>query len=123
MNRNGQTLVVFVLLIPLFMVLAAFIVDNSMIVSKSLNLKNTTRDIIKSDLLKGHLNDDEIKELFKKNKIPIKELVVIRDDENSLKIYNHYFIDSIFGKVVGINSYELEIEIIGKKQEDKVYFE
>lgn len=123
MNRNGQTLVVFVLLIPLFMVLAAFIVDNSMIVSKSLNLKNTTRDIIKSDLLKGHLNDDEIKELFKKNKIPTKELVVIRDDENSLKIYNHYFIDSIFGKVVGINSYELEIEIIGKKQEDKVYFE
>lgn len=123
MNRNGQTLVVFVLLIPLFMVLAAFIVDNSMIVSKSLNLKNTTRDIIRSDLLKEHLNDDEIKELFKKNKIPTKELVVIRDDENSLKIYNHYFIDSIFGKVVGINSYELEIEIIGKKQEDKVYFE
>ncbi|MBQ9834669.1 MAG: pilus assembly protein [Bacilli bacterium] len=122
MDKKGQTLVVFVLLIPLFMVLAAFIIDNSMIVSENLHLKNVTRDIIRNDLTKEMLDDDKIKKILEKNDIPTKELEVIRK-EGKLNIKNHYFIDSIFGKVVGINSYELEIDITGEVKENKVIFE
>ena len=64
MDNKGQTLVVFVLLIPLFMVLAAFIVDNSIIVNKNLHLKNVTKDIIRIDLLKETMSDDKINDLF-----------------------------------------------------------
>ena len=122
MDKKGQTLVVFVLLIPLFMVLAAFIIDNSMIVSENLHLKNVTRDIIRNDLTKEMLDDDKIKKILEKNDIPTKELEVIRK-EGKLNIKNHYFIDSIIGKVVGINSYELEIDITGEVKENKVIFE
>lgn len=121
MDNKGQTLVVFVLLIPLFMVLAAFIIDNSMIVNRNLHLKNVTKDIIRNDLINETMTDDKIKDLLKRNSIPTNELEIKRE-EGKLNIKNHYFIDSIFGKVVGINSYELEIDITGEIKANKVIF-
>lgn len=121
MDNKGQTLVVFVLLIPLFMILAAFIIDNSMIVNKNLHLKNVTKDIIRIDLLKETMSDDKINDLLKRNGIPTKELEIKRE-EGKLRVKNHYFIDSIFGKVVGINSYELEIDITGEIKNNKIIF-
>lgn len=121
MGNKGQTLVVFVLLIPLFMVLAAFIIDNSMIVNKNLHLKNVTKDIIRNNLINEMMTDDKIKTLLKRNSIPTNELEIKRE-EGKMNIKNHYFINSIFGKVVGINNYELEIDITGELKDNKVIF-
>ncbi|MBQ4583511.1 MAG: pilus assembly protein [Bacilli bacterium] len=121
MDKKGQTLVVFVLLIPLFMILAALIIDNSMIVNEKLHLKNVTKDIIRNDLIKTQIDNDKIKMLLKKNNIPTDELEIIRE-KGKLNIKNHYFINSIFGKVVGFNNYELEIDITGEIKNNKVIF-
>ena len=94
MDKKGQTLVVFVLLIPLFMILAALIIDNSMIVNEKLHLKNVTKDIIRNDLIKTQIDNDKIKMLLKKNNIPTDELEIIRE-KGKLNIKNHYFINSM----------------------------
>ena len=121
MNNKGQTLVVFILLIPLLLILGAFIVDNSMIVYKNLQLKNTTKDIIRTNYEKHLLTDDEIKNIYLKNNISSDDIKIIREN-NSLKINITYYEQSIFGKLVNIKSYEISSSVTGLLESNKVIF-
>ena len=68
---------------------------------KNMELRNVTEDIIKIDLAKKEKNDEEIKEIYKKNNIPTNELSIKREN-NKIKIDNKYYADSIFGKIIGL---------------------
>lgn len=121
MNNKGQTLVVFILILPLLLILGAFIVDNAYMTYKDIELENVTKDIIKIHLTKNELNDDKIKNIYSKNNIPTKELKVIRN-ENTIKIENKYHADSIFGKIIGLKSYEVSTSLTGELKDNKVIF-
>ena len=121
MNKKGQTLVIFIILIPLLLILGAFIVDNSMMVYKNLQLKNTTKDIIKLNYEKRNLNDEEIKDIFMKNDIPVDDISIKRENEE-LTIDITYFEDSIFGKLVNIKSYEISSNVTGYVKDNKVLY-
>ena len=104
-NNNGQTLIIFVILIPFLIMIMAFVVDISYMYSESSKLQNATKTII-NDNYDKRLNDDikkDIKELYKKNDIKTTNLKV-DGNENYLKIKNNYKIESIFGKIIGIKS-------------------
>ena len=92
MKSRGQTLVLFVILIPLIIMFAAFIVE----------------DI------------NKIKELFLKNDFEVDKLEVSFGDE--LRIKNENEIDSIFGKILGFDKYKIKVDITGYKNEDKIDF-
>ncbi len=120
MNKKGQTLVLFIILIPILLGLAALLVDTSYIVSKNVELKELSRTII----TKLYQEDDEQKiiEMFKNNDIPVENLEI---DKNSdwLKIKNTYEIESIFGKIIGLNKYKIKVNITGKFENGKIKFE
>lgn len=120
MNKKGQTLILFVILIPLLLGLLAFVVDVSLIVSKTENLKGVTKMIIES--VYEDVSLEEIKVLFLENDIPVENLEVdIKTD--AITIQNEYEIDSIFGSVIGLSSYSIRVQMTGTIQEDQVIFE
>ena len=42
---------------------------------------------------------------------------------NYIHLVNDYEIDSIFGSVIGIDSYEIKVDITGKMSNQKLVFE
>ncbi len=109
MNNRGQTLIIFILLLPLAFLLMAFIIDTSLIVMEKTKLESTTRTILKTTYKMKEDSDYETKviELYQKNEIPIDNLM-IENKEQSLKITNTYEKESIFGKIIGIASYKIK---------------
>ena len=47
MNKRGQTLILFIILIPILLGFGAFIVDVSLVISKNVELKEVSKTIIK----------------------------------------------------------------------------
>ena len=120
MNKHGQTLIFFVILIPILLGLCALVVDVGYIVSKNRELKEVSKTIIE-DYFNG-LDVQEIKELYEENSMPIDNLE-IDINEDSIHIVNHYEVDSIFGSVIGISDYDIRVDITGTIKDDKVIFE
>lgn len=120
MNKHGQTLIFFVILIPILLGFCALVVDVGYLVSKNVELKEVSKTIIE-DYFKG-LDTSEIKELYEDNNIPIDNLE-IDINENGIHIVNHYKVDSIFGSVIGISSYDIRVDITGTIIDDQVIFE
>ena len=109
-----------VILIPVLLGLCALVVDVGYIVSKNVELKEVSKTIIE-DYFKG-LDTSEIKELYEENNIPVDNLEIDINEE-SIHIVNYYEVDSIFGSVIGISSYDIRVDITGTIIDDQVIFE
>ena len=113
-NNKGQTLVLFVILIPFLFILISFIVDTGLLSLEKVKLENTVKDSIK-DVLKNNKSSDELIILINKNidKIKIKDISI----ENGIvrlsisKEYNGF----IFNKKISI-----DLSYNGYMQNDKV---
>ena len=121
MNNKGQTLVIFIVLLPLLLAIGALMIDDSMIVYKNIQLKNTTKDIIKMNFNKRELTDEDIMMIYEKNDIPIDNVIINRKD-NELNIKVNYYYTSFFGKLLDLNSYEVRTNIKGYKKDNEVLF-
>ncbi len=120
MNKRGQTLILFVILIPILLGLCALVIDVGLIVSKSTHLKEVSKTIIEEVMPEASI--EEIEDLFIKNDIPVSQLEVQIEDEK-IRIQNEYEIDSIFGSVIGIKHYQVSVDITGSMKDGKVVFE
>lgn len=83
MNRKGQALVEFVLILPIFILMLFAIVDFGMILSKKNELENISVDV--TSMIKNSDNIDDIKNLYPKVKININSddkytKIIISDD-------------------------------------------
>ena len=110
MNRKGQTLIIFVIMIPIILLLAALVVDVGLVTNAKIKLSGTTTPVLKEFYEKrkeSNLKDD-IKKLYEKNEISVRNLEVIVE-ESSLEIANNYEIESMFGKLIGIKNYKVSI--------------
>ncbi len=63
MNKHGQTLILFVILIPIILILMALVVDTGLVLAKKIQVKEITKEVIEECL---NSNDEKIKEQFKK---------------------------------------------------------
>ena len=120
MNKKGQSLILFVIMIPIFLGLCALVVDVGCIVSKTVQLKEISKTIIIEVM--DSFDDDKIEEMFIKNDIPVDQLDVLIEDK-SIRIKNCYEVYSIFGSIVGIDSYSIRVDITGTMQDGKIVFE
>ena len=123
LNNKGQTLIIFVILIPLLITLMAFVVDISYMYRENNKLENTTKTIIKN-LYDERLNENiesKVKDLYKKNKIDIKNIKISAKDDY-LIIENNYEVNSIFGKLIGLKKYKIKVDIKGYKKNGKIVF-
>ncbi len=120
MNQHGQTLILFVILIPLMLGLCAFVIDVSLIVSKSVELKEICKSIMEhSDLFSGK---EEMEQMFIENDVPVENLKIEIQGE-TVHIQNSYYIDSIFGALIGIREYQIKEDLVGIWNEEKEIFE
>lgn len=124
MNKKGQTLISFVMLIPLLLIFIAFIIDTSYCYKEKNRLDNVTETILKNNYENKNNNTivADIKNLYKKNNISSKNVEVIIKD-NRMQIKNEYEIDSIFGKMIGIKSYKIKTDINSYKDGNKLVLE
>lgn len=110
MNNKGQSLVLFILLIPILIIAFAYIFDSSLIVMEDIRLKNITSDAIRYAFDKK--SENHIKTYINKNDDNIKILEFTVKDREVI-IHTQTIIDSLFGKIVGFNTYEINAKYIG----------
>ncbi len=114
MNNKGQTLVLFVVLIPFILALFAFVIDSAYIVRKDTELKGIATSSLKS-IMKDNKNYNDIKKVIKTNDSNIE---IISLDDSSIHLTNK--IEPIFGKIVGYDKYNIEISLYGGYENNKL---
>ena len=120
-NNKGQTLVLFIIFIPILILLAAFIIDTGLIIHESTRLQNVSKTIMTDVYNTKNMNEESIRKLYIKNNIEVEKLQVkLLDDEIIIK--NEYFIESIFGKMIGLKKYKIKINLKIKEENGKLKF-
>ncbi len=121
MNKKGQVLVLFIVIFPLLVAALALVVDVGLVSNKKEHLENVSRMSIR-EVSSQNGKEEKIKKLMQINDIDITNLeILVKDDE--IRIKNEIDVESIFGKIVGINSYKVKIDIRGFKQNGKLLIE
>lgn len=69
MNKKGQALIEFVLILPIFLFILFAVIDFGIIFSSKSNLENNSADII--NLFKNGTSIEEIKEMYSDNSINV----------------------------------------------------
>lgn len=121
MNNKGQTLVIFIILLPILLILCSFVIDMGLLTYESVKLKNTTKTILESINDSDDINEKRIKELYKKNNIDI-DTMEINISADKIVLKHHYQIDSIFGKIIKINHYEVKIYAVYDRNEKEIKY-
>lgn len=108
MNKKGQVLVFFIILIPIFLTIAAFAIDLGYNYYQSNVLNNLNKMAIKYGM--KHINDSNVRtkmiDLIYKNNRNIDEYTLLIEN-NKITLVMEESIDSIFGKVINIKTYYL----------------
>ena len=120
MNKKGQTLILFVILIPIFITLIALVVDIGSMQFTYQKLKGVVDESIKEYFLKDGKNSME--NTLKYNDLS-KELYEISESDNEVNVYLTYEMDSIFGRLINISSYEIIVNRKGKVEMDQIIIE
>ena len=117
MNNKGQSLITFVLVLPLIVLVMAFVIDSSL----SLSEKNKLDGIITSNMeeaLKNDIRDEnKIRNAIKSND-QMDVMVSIVEDE--LRVIVKVNKKSIFAKVLNFDYYKLEFNYCANYQDKKI---
>lgn len=109
LNNKGQTLIMFILLIPLILVIMALVIDTSFVYKEKIKFQSVTKTIMKTTYENKDAIDfnDKIINLYKKNGIDINNMVIKVNSDNVV-IKNQAKVKSIFGNIIGIKNYEVK---------------
>lgn len=109
LNNNGQSLVMFICLLPILLLIVLAIVDVSRMVIEKNKLNNI--NYIAISYYSSHKEDDDVTEriisLVKRND---EDIINVRINKDKNTIYLDKKIDSTMGKIIGISEYEIVSE-------------
>ncbi len=111
-NKRGQTLIVFIILIPLILGFCALVVDTGLVIAKKHELKETVKTVLMDTIKEDGIDVTLTKKLLNKNKIDDENLEIKEEDEK-LRVKKTTEIESIFGKIIGIKKYKIKIDLVG----------
>lgn len=114
MNNKGQTLVFFIAMLPVILILCAFIFDSALITYQNNKLNDIASLSIKY-LVENKKSVSDVKNIINKNDSEIKIVNI-----NNSNVHLKKTIDSIFGKIVGYNEYYLETNLTGHIENNKL---
>ena len=124
MNHKGQTLVMFVIIIPIIIILLAFVVDTGYIMYENIRIKGVTTTILETTF-KNHYHPDyktQVQELFQKNNVSLKNSdILIENDVVTMKMNTK--IESIFGSIIGIKEYKIKLNMKAYEKNNHVIVE
>lgn len=121
LNNKGQTLIMFILLIPLILVIMALVVDTSFVFKEKIKFQSVTKTIMKTTYENKDATDfnDKIINLYKKNRIYTNN-IVIKVNSDSVVIKNQAKVKSIFGNIIGIKNYEVKFSYKIYKENESI---
>lgn len=109
LNNKGQSLVMFICLLPILLLIVLAIVDVSRMVIEKNKLNNI--NYIAISYYSSHKEDDDVTEriisLVKRND---EDIINVRINKDKNTIYLDKKIDSTMGKIIGISEYEIVCE-------------
>ncbi len=121
MNKKGQTLIVFVLLLPLVLLFLAFVVDTGILIKEQIKSNSTLKSILittyKDKEQVGY--EEEIKELLMQNQLPI-EGVKIKKNQDEVSVALTYEKESIFGQIIGIKTYKIQVKLKAMEEQNQI---
>lgn len=117
MNKRGQTLILFVLLVPIILTCLAIVVDVGILTYQY----QRTRGILDQGITLALEKDDleEVKKNLLLNDIPINSLKVSYEN-SKLEVFLDFKIDSLFGKLINLLEYEIRLHRQGFLKDGKV---
>lgn len=119
MNKNGQVLVLFIIMIPILLLLFGYIIETSIIAYENEKYLSNTKTIIASTI--EEKEKDDIIRLYDDNNLEYKKLDIYKDNDE-LKIDITYEINSFLGKIINKEKYEKNLVIIGYKKDNKIKY-
>ena len=117
MNKRGQTLIIFVMLIPIILTMAALVIDVGLLYYK----KNEYTGIVEESI-KEYFKDENLTsalETLTLNGVSLDD-TEINVSDNEITVTLDTKVDSIFGKVIRINDYEIKVSRVGTKDKERV---
>ncbi len=112
MNNKGQSLVMFIILLPIIIIVLGIVIDIGSMGLEKIKVQNTLKDAI-SYGLNNDSNKNEIEELINKN-ITYDQIDIKKDDDISITI--EYKSKSIFNLV----NNKIKYQIKGYKKNKKI---
>ncbi len=117
MNKRGQTLILFVLLVPIILTCLAIVVDVGILTYQYQRTRGILDQGITLALEKNDL--EEVKKNLLLNDIPVNSLKVSYENFK-LEVFLDYKIDSLFGKLINLVEYEIRLHREGFLKDGKV---
>ena len=117
MNNKGQTLIIFVILIPILILVAALVVDTGLMTFEKERYRGIIENGIEEYFDTG--NVEETEKIFSLNDIPKEEYTIIVR-ENQIEVSLNTSIEAIFGKIINIEEYEIKMNYVGTKEGERV---
>lgn len=121
MDRKGQSTVIFIILIPVFIIITTLIVDTGINMYNEKKLKNVTEDVL-TNLLESDLSEDKYynraKNIYETNDIDTDFLSINVTYDNRIELYNSTIYYSFLGTLLNRGNHQTVVEAEGYKNEN-----
>lgn len=117
MNNKGQSLVVFVILLPVFLILIAFSIDIGYMIIEKNKLNDINKTSIKY-LVKDKQDEQVVKDIIRRND---KKIHIEKMTHNEIILSKK--VNSIFGGIVNLKTYKISSNLSGKMIDNKLIIE
>ncbi len=123
MDKKGQSGTTFIIVLPIIVLVMAFLYDNALMMFSNNKYREVSKSIIK-DVLTNSYTDKEktVKSLYEKNHYETEQLNV-EYNGNILSIYNVHYYPSFFGNILGVRTYRVEVSYKATKDADIILIE
>lgn len=119
MNEKGQTLVIFIIILPLLLIILTMIVDRGYAYIEKRKIENYVKDAIVYRFKKD-LEDEEIiseiNDLFEK--IKVYPNITILDNYIKIKVEKNH--NSLFSMIMNDNYYKIKVSYVGTLENEKI---
>lgn len=122
LNNKGQSLVLFIMIIPILLLIMVFVYDMGMLLYEKDNLSNTVNMAMDYALDNKEVSDEEIKELINKNMTKEVDIKIDRNDDNiTIEVIEE--VSFIFSNLFDFDFTKLDIKYEGKIIDNKKIIE
>ena len=118
MNSKGQALVVLIIIIPVLLLLMAFLIDNLIIGYEKVHLNSVVKEVIRENI--NSSDKDQIINDLRENDIDDDININTQD---GLEISFSHETESFFGKLIKKDKYQINIDIKGSLKDGKIKYE
>ena len=119
MNRKGQVLVSFLLVLPLLLILLVFVVDMGLMKVDERKVEHVIKEAINYELKSSEINDLRVNNYIRNNLSDIRDVNVVVGTDN-IKVSVSVYKKSIFNSLIKNKNYTISKSYYGYKENDKI---